>query len=1204
MKRFLYRSLAFITLVVISNYCYCQDQMTVCNTAYVCQNTLSQIECAGCNQVNSMISDYVVEINGLFYFDSSNLNPGEYDVQVNCNFGSPNLPVIVMPSQITVDGQSYYNDTLEYCLPSFGYELGIGNLLAGYSVNWSPSTGLSSSTIPNPVANPVITTTYTATITAPDGFTMCTSQITLIPIQSFALSLNLSDVSICAGENLVLSPAINPSFGNWLLSSSSGQTWSATNLPTNLVPDITTTYTLSVPDNSCSNLAQATVVVNPLPSGNVLNIPQLCVGDLYYLSALTSSSNMVSWVSEAGNPIGNGNNVAQIAANDEVINCQISNSFGCTLTLPVLVPVDTVCCTNDSPLPDGSSYLITSNTTWSNVNYTLTSDIIVYPGVTFQINSSTLKFANWKGIVLQDGADLRIQQSFLTNLDNCPHAWKGISAAHNSAYTSNVNQTNIGISDTEISHAYIGLSLSSTPPTFSSGVSYGEVAWAGVSCTNTRFVNNVQDLKITGYGPNFQLSQISFYMQNCVFEVQNNYPDYLIHNSNRIDIRFNSKADCVFNNCIFRNDRFDFLTSQQELVGISANLASFRVSGSVVPSGAASLSNFKGFTRGIKAIGSSNISISNTDFRCFRDLYISGNNQPIQVKNSRFLNLPQAYWNIQGNPFVSDLYNSVEFPLISFLNPSYGMYVNSCTGSIVIQDNYFNMNKSFSAYPNNLLLNSASNATEHGLVLNDCATSSGEIVRNTFTYMKRGVKCQGQNKVDALNGVKFYCNNFHGNGRDIVELASNTSPSAGLPTQQKNLRDPHNTFTPSQETFDDFNNTTNNHLYFYNSILPGNLIPSEVNNLTLMNSLAVFDCNSLAQPTSLEQNRLLFEDVINFWNNTKDGGNSSELIGVIESSNFQTVLQDMYPLIQASPYLSLDVLLRSIKNQNIPNYVLAQVLSYNSSSFINGDLKNELQYRYQPLTEFENAIIFEALNVWSSKDYLFGQLNGLEEEHQLLLSNVRLAPDSVLSAASKDSILNIYVDPSLFYSDLRYEIISLVSKGDYLDAVNLFDAYSSNFDLLPGQKSELLQIFEVAEDLPNSNMGVIDYFVNHPDLCVAAKNLISMFYADTLYNHLDFVMDEIEVRSHSEVDIPTKLTTAHLFPNPCSEPIVSIEVPLGKYRIEIFNEIGQLVIDKNCNFERSLIVLDLDNLSNGMYSVRITNVVSNNVEFQKLIIQK
>ena len=662
---------------------------------------------------------------------------------------------------------------------------------------------------------------------------------------------------------------------------------------------------------------------------------------------------------------------------------------------------------------------------------------------------------------------------------------------------------------------------------------------------------------------------------------------------------------CQFVNCSFVNNRYGFLGAP-ELVGLYSNTAKINVTGDVVNLDGTNMSKFVGYTRGIKMENSGDIEIAKTDFLNYRNILVSSNNQVVKIHDCRLLNLPSAYWlsTNQNAPFVENAIIINELSNTNFLSVAYGIYLNSCSGGIIVKDNYFNMNKSFVNYPSNNLLNASSNSTEHGLIVNDCVTSSGEITRNTFTNMKRAIKCQGQNRTDQQNGMKFLCNTFSGNGRDILVLSQTQGQLIGLPSQHKNLKDLSNSFTQSAELFDDIQNLTPQFNYFYFGGVPFNLVSSEINNVFLVNTFSKIDCITLSANENLLQNKNSYLDVWNFWNTTKDGGNSSDLVSIIESADFQSVLEDLFPIIQASPYLSMDVILKSIKNQNIPNYLLAQILAYNSSSLTNLELKQELDNRVVSLTDFEKAIVYQAVNVWSSKDYLFGQLNYLEEEHQRLLSEIRLSPDSLLSPTSKDSIINFFVDPSLFYSDFRNSIVKLAMSGDYYGGESLYNQFADNFDMLPSQKLELNQLISVASDLSATSLSVKDYYDQHPELTPLSKNLVSHFFGDTIYHHVDFILDVLENRNMNEESVAEYKMNSMIYPNPCAASFFSVSVPFGNYRMEINNEIGQCVYDKIGNLGQTIYIINVTDFVNGLYSVKLTNLQTNQIDLHKLIIQK
>ncbi len=105
----------------------------------------------------------------------------------------------VAPFNMTsIDGETIYN--------------GIGNCgptLSNYTFSWSPSSGLSSTTIQNPVAAPLTTTTYTVTLTDASGCTVNRSQtITVVP--NYTLTTTQSDNTVCLGETVNFTVSTNP----------------------------------------------------------------------------------------------------------------------------------------------------------------------------------------------------------------------------------------------------------------------------------------------------------------------------------------------------------------------------------------------------------------------------------------------------------------------------------------------------------------------------------------------------------------------------------------------------------------------------------------------------------------------------------------------------------------------------------------------------------------------------------------------------------------------------------------------------------------------------------------------------------------------------------------------------------------------------------------------------------------------------------
>lgn len=114
--------------------------------------------------------------------------------------GQGNIQFSVAQNGMTgwVDGSTQYS--------------GVGNCgptLSNYTFSWSPATGLSSTTIQNPVATPLTTTTYTVTLSDTSGCSVNRSQtITVVP--NYTIFTIQSDSTVCLGETVNFSVTTTP----------------------------------------------------------------------------------------------------------------------------------------------------------------------------------------------------------------------------------------------------------------------------------------------------------------------------------------------------------------------------------------------------------------------------------------------------------------------------------------------------------------------------------------------------------------------------------------------------------------------------------------------------------------------------------------------------------------------------------------------------------------------------------------------------------------------------------------------------------------------------------------------------------------------------------------------------------------------------------------------------------------------------------
>lgn len=210
---------------------------------------------------------------------------GDYFVTVSNGCGSAvsnHIQVIVNPLPLAITGPNRSICTSNSSGPSAGVQIGT-TAIVGHSYLWTPGTGLSSSTIADPIANPSITTIYTLTETILS--TGCdlsrTVTITVITPPSCLISGNQS---LCQGQAVQLCAPFGSSAYLW----SNGSTSNCTNVT------IPGTYSVTVTNSiGCTNVCSKSVSYVPscLISGNTA----ICQGTYTILSAPTGSGTTYLW---------------------------------------------------------------------------------------------------------------------------------------------------------------------------------------------------------------------------------------------------------------------------------------------------------------------------------------------------------------------------------------------------------------------------------------------------------------------------------------------------------------------------------------------------------------------------------------------------------------------------------------------------------------------------------------------------------------------------------------------------------------------------------------------------------------------------------------------------------------------------------------------------------------------------------------------
>ena len=182
------------------------------------------------------------------------------------------------------------------------------NASGGVSYSWLPVTGLSNSSIANPIANPIVTTTYTVTVTDAAGC-LGTDNIT-VTVNSNPVVDAGTNTSICTGASVTIGGAPTGPAGStysWLPSSTLNNSSTANPVAT---PLVTTTYTVTVSNGGCVNTGSITITLMSLPTADAGIDATICTGGSTQLTA--SGGATYSWLPVTGlsdpnisNPVAN-----------------------------------------------------------------------------------------------------------------------------------------------------------------------------------------------------------------------------------------------------------------------------------------------------------------------------------------------------------------------------------------------------------------------------------------------------------------------------------------------------------------------------------------------------------------------------------------------------------------------------------------------------------------------------------------------------------------------------------------------------------------------------------------------------------------------------------------------------------------------------------------------------------------------------------
>lgn len=353
------------TLTVTDNISGCQstDQVTITVTGGILSVNATASSYTICNGQSTQLNALASGGSGTYTyswasnpsgFSSTSQNPTvapvtttTYTVTVDDGFNtaSSGLTVTVNPLP-TADAGS----DVSVCSGSSV------NLSASGGTNyaWSPSGGLSSTSISNPAASPASSTTYTVTVTDSNG---CSNTDDVnVTVDAVPTANAGSDIAICSGNSAGLSASGGTSYA-W--SPSGGLSSTSIYNPT-ANPSSTTTYTVTVTNvQGCTDSDNIIVTVNPLPSANAGSDDAICFGNSTNLNATGGTD--YAWSPSGGLSSTSISNPVANPTSTTTYYVTVSDANGCSSTDDVSVTVNPLPAADagaDAAICEGSSVML------------------------------------------------------------------------------------------------------------------------------------------------------------------------------------------------------------------------------------------------------------------------------------------------------------------------------------------------------------------------------------------------------------------------------------------------------------------------------------------------------------------------------------------------------------------------------------------------------------------------------------------------------------------------------------------------------------------------------------------------------------------------------------------------------------------------------------------------------------------------------
>jgi hypothetical protein len=867
-----------------------------------------------------------------------------------------------------------------------------------------------------------------------------------------------------------------------------------------------------------------------------------------------------------------------------------------------------ILCLNGSPEPDITIGVGSPATTeWNTARYV--SNITISAGKTLTIKSN-VRFIPNSTLTIDIGGRLILDGGVL---EACPdEMWNGVVI---SGYLESLNTF------TEAYHSIIEIKNNGTIKDAIVGIN--NIGGGVIYMDNANFINNQKAIVVNEFSGNMKIEKSYFmngnFITNQLYHDATTYPfQHFVELNNVYKLNI---FGCKFENKIpvinqHMNPNGYGIKSYNSVYTICERCNDpMPMVGAPCPSQYISKSEFINLDYGIFATNSvktRNITVKNTIFdNNYRGVCTS--------------NMDNASFTL--NTFKIPSVDLQPYNQVSYIG-AYGLYLSTCSG-YTVEANLFDRTD-------------YAKRASVGMIINNSGSALNTIYNNTLKNIRYAATiAQNNNGINSTaDGLKIKCNDYINNRQDIAVVHSQSGISKWQGAGVSNPSDPDKDRKPAGNRFSkiittgtpDFDNDMGQPIkYFHHNDLgnPNNLwVPQYISsNITLSNEpLAIFNkalsCPTIAAvagnlpPRSLSSllqdfglNTLNYNSaklILQIW---VDGGNTPGLVQTTELAYPWEAYTLYNELMAASPYLSDEVLIAAIQNEDaLPPLMLKLILLANPQAVSSGEVMDALLARYNPFPEEWIQELEQGLEVISPREELEADVSYYAGERKTYLDLLKQYYLADTSANAMQNLQQLLVTESDI--DSRYELVfAKIANNEFTAANTILENMES---ALPENDLEISRYYKMREIVPYiiqlysatdsweniDQSRIIELSETDEDLPGSLARAIRMHYDESyIYSEPIYVNENIEQKSSTAAKANKTAINADkqylkLRPNPANDYIVvsyEINNNINGLRLIICNALGKTVYEKELNKPKDELLITLKDYTKGNYIVTLYN---------------